>query len=109
MIKMYVHSFIVFWSFVKWATNAGVMKPVVVPTKLMIPYRVPAKFGARSCEFCRFVTVDAPLKPKLRVIRATHTYGCWTKHIPTRKRPGITWAMEKRRDLLIFGDSLEMK
>ena len=90
MMKMYCHWAMVFSSFVKSATNEGVMKPVVVPTKLIIPYRVPAKLGAKSCEFCRFVTVDAPLKPKLRVINVTQMYGCCTKHMPMRKSPGIT-------------------
>lgn len=72
---MYVHSRIVFWSLVKCATSVGVMNPVVVPTKLIIPYNVPAKFGAKSCEFCKLVTVEAPLNPKLSVMRVTHTYG----------------------------------
>lgn len=55
----------------KWPTTSGVRKPVVVPKKLIIPYNVPAKFGARSCEFCKFVNVDAPLKPSEIVIMAT--------------------------------------
>lgn len=50
-------------------------KPVVVPIKLISPYSVPAKFGAKSCEFCKFVKVDAPLKPSDVVIIATHQYG----------------------------------
>ena len=50
----------------------GVKNPVVVPKKFITPYNVPAKFGARSCEFCKFVSVEAPLKPSDVVITATH-------------------------------------
>lgn len=53
----------------------GVRKPVVVPRKLITPYNDPAKFGAKSWEFCKFVNVDAPLKPNDIVITATHQYG----------------------------------
>lgn len=74
----------------KCATINGEMNPLVVPTKLMIPYSEPAKFGARSCEFCRFVIVAAPLKPSERVMIATQTYGSQpTKQSRMRKRPGI--------------------
>lgn len=69
------------------------MKPVVVPIKLMIPYNAPAKFGAKSCEFCKLVNVEAPLKPSEIVIMLTHQYG-WlptdTKAI--KQIPGIIWA-----------------
>lgn len=51
------------------------MKPLDVPTKLMIPYSVPAKLGARSWEFWRLVIVDAPLNPSESVMMATQTYG----------------------------------
>lgn len=64
-------------------------KPVVVPIKLISPYSVPAKFGAKSCEFCKFVKVDAPLKPSDVVIIATHQYG-WspTYANPIKQTPG---------------------
>ena len=55
----------------KCATKTGVIKPVVVPTKLIIPYNEPEKLGARSCEFCKFVIVADPLKPSERVMTAT--------------------------------------
>lgn len=60
-------------SAVKCATNTGLMNPLVVPTKLMIPYKLPAKFGAKSCEFCKFVMVAAPLNPRDNVMTATQT------------------------------------
>lgn len=68
----------------------GDKNPVVVPMKLITPYNEPAKFGAKSCEFCRLVKVEAPLNPKDIVIIATHQYGCWPtyakaiKHAPGR-------------------------
>lgn len=68
---VYIHT----RSLVKYPTTQGVIKPVVVPKKLISPYNVPAKFGAKSWEFCKLVTVDAPLKPSDAVIIATHQYG----------------------------------
>lgn len=73
----------------KCPTTIGVKNPVVVPMKLIIPYILPAKFGARSCEFCKLVSVDAPLKPSDIVITATHQYGWWPTYAnPIRHSPG---------------------
>lgn len=70
------------------------MKPLVVPTKLMIEYNVPAKFGAKSCEFCNEVTVDAPLEPNDNVMMATHIAGLLPTYvIEMSKRPGRMCAM----------------
>ena len=81
---------------VKCATIIGEMKPLVVPTKLMIPYNVPAKFGAKSCEFCKFVIVAAPLNPSESVMTTTIKYGLNERYeIDSRKRPGIMCAMNK--------------
>lgn len=33
-----------------------------------MPYNVPAKFGAKSWEFCKFVKVEAPFNPSENVI-----------------------------------------
>lgn len=44
-------------------------------TQFIIEYKKPAKFGAKSCEFCKFVIVDAPFEPSDAVISATHMYG----------------------------------
>lgn len=64
--------------------------------KLIIPYKVPAKFGAKSCAFCRLVNVDAPLKPREIVITATHQYGWWPTYAsPIKHAPGKIWAEKK--------------
>lgn len=69
------------------------MNPDVVPIKLIVPYSVPAKFGAKSWEFCKFVKVDAPLNPSDSVITATHTYGSSPTYAKAIKNiPGIMWA-----------------
>lgn len=84
-------------SSVKWATTIGVKKPVVVPTKLIAPYKDPAKFGAKSWEFWRFVKVDAPLKPSEVVMIATHQYGWWPTYAkPIKQSPGIMCAIQKK-------------
>lgn len=43
--------------------NKGPKKPDDIPMKFIIEYKVPAKFGPRSCVFCKLVKVAAPLKP----------------------------------------------
>lgn len=43
--------------------NSGPKNPEENPIKLIIEYNVPAKFGARSWEFCKFVNVAEPLNP----------------------------------------------
>ena len=58
----------------KAATTNGAIKPDVVPTAFIMPYSVPAKLGAKSCEFCKFVKVAQPLNPSDKVIIATQTY-----------------------------------
>lgn len=57
----------------------GEITPEVVPMQLIIPYRVPAKFGDKSWEFCKFVAVAAPLNPNDIVIIATQIYGSLPK------------------------------
>lgn len=57
--------------------------------KLIIAYNVPAKFGAKSCEFCRFVKVAAPLNPKEAVKIPITRYVSVTYGIPNNKQPGM--------------------
>lgn len=52
-----------------------------MPTKLIIEKSEPAKFGAKSCEFCKLVTVAAPLKPRDNVMIAMQA---WTLN-PTKQ------------------------
>lgn len=61
------------FSSVKAATIMGEKIPGVVPTQLMMPYKVPAKLGAKSWLFCKLEAVAAPLKPNEMVIIATQT------------------------------------
>lgn len=68
----------------------GVMNPVVPPMQFTIPYTVPAKFGARSCEFWRLVNVEAPFMPNAKVRKITakvelHPLMVWA----VRNIPGI--------------------
>ena len=75
----------------------GEIKPLVVPTKFMMPYSVPAKFGARSCEFCKFVIVAAPLNPSDNVMTATTRYLSNASNvIESKNNPGITCARQRR-------------
>lgn len=41
----------------------GEINPLDVATVFIIAYKVPAKLGAKSCKFCRFVSVAAPFDP----------------------------------------------
>lgn len=67
--------------------------PGVVPRQLMIPYIVPAKLGAKSCELAKLEDVAAPLKPKEMVIIATQTYGSRPQKAKIMSiMPGTTWA-----------------
>lgn len=75
LVQKHFYKWMLTRSLVKCPTTQGVMKPVVVPKKLIRPYNVPAKLGAKSCEFCKLVTVEAPLNPSDTVIIATHQYG----------------------------------
>lgn len=56
-----------------WPFNNGPKNPEDKPIKLIIEYNVPAKFGARSCEFCKFVNVAEPLNPNENVRSETIT------------------------------------
>lgn len=67
--------------------------PGVVPRQLIIPYIVPAKLGAKSCELAKLEDVAAPLKPKEMVIIATQTYGSRPQKAKIMSiMPGTTWA-----------------
>lgn len=67
------------------------MKPLEVPIKFIIEYNVPAKFGARSCVFCRFVRVADPFKPNEAVMIATQAYALPPTYvIDISKIPGTT-------------------
>lgn len=78
-------------SLVKYATTRGVMNPVDVAAKLINPYNVPAKLGAKSCAFWRFVIVELPLNPSDNEMIATHTYGFVPTNVKRIKNsPGIT-------------------
>lgn len=58
-----------------------------------IPYKDPAKFGAKSCEFCRFVKVEAPLLPKDNVIKAkANVTSQPTADWAINNNPGKKWA-----------------
>lgn len=74
-----------------YPVSIGVIKPVVPPKQLTIPYKVPAKFGAKSWEFWRLVRVEAPFIPKANVRKMTAKVGshpdivCETKNTPGMK------------------------
>lgn len=70
---------------------AGTMKPVIPPMKLMIPKMDPAKFGAKSCGFCRLVNTAAPLMAILKVNMTTiGTQLHPVKAMPMSNIPGMT-------------------
>lgn len=69
------------------------MMPLVIPMQFMMEYNVPAKFGAKSCAFCRFVIAAAPFAPNEAVIRATHAVELsWKYIIAINNNPGMMWA-----------------
>lgn len=55
-------------------------------------YSVPAKLGARSCEFCKLVSVAAPLNPKESVKSATIASLLVVYGMANSKSPGMIWA-----------------
>lgn len=80
-------------SAVRDPTITGEIKPDVLPTQLIIPYKVPAKLGARSCEFCKLVSVEAPLKPREKVIRViAHVTLQPVNVCENSNSPGRIWA-----------------
>lgn len=67
----------------------GPKKPDDIPIKFIIEYKVPAKFGPRSWQFCKLVRVAAPLKPSEAVKidmtkKVSFMYG-----IANNKAPGM--------------------
>lgn len=79
---------------VKCATTIGDRNPVVVPAKLIMEKMVAAKFGAKSCAFCKLVMVAAPLKPNDKVMRMTQVVALSpTYPSANSSSPGIIWAV----------------
>lgn len=80
--------------------------PGVVPKQLIIPYIVPAKLGAKSCELAKLEDVAAPLKPNEMVIMATHTIGSRPQKAKTMSiMPGSTCAERITYYMIIVQES----
>lgn len=94
-INFFLYIFLILTTFAASDSTSFTMGPKIPddrPMTLIIEYSVPAKLGARSCEFCKLVNVAAPLKPKERVKMATMTSESLTYGIVSNKSPGIICA-----------------
>lgn len=81
----------------KKATVMGARKPAVVARKFIMPYKVAAKFGAKSCAFTKLVIVEAPLKPRQAIMHDTVTIGfCAIKGSAIRNAPGRKCAVKDK-------------
>lgn len=64
----------------------------------MTEYNEPAKLGAKSCEFCKLVNVEAPFRPNDAVIIATHQYGLFPIYaMLINSKPGMICAIEMEK------------
>lgn len=98
------------------STTKGAIEPPIMPTKFIIAYSVPAKikewlhksrnyqsnrikkksapkFGAKSWQFAKFVSVAAPLNPNDNVIAPTILYPSPIYGTNASRNPGKTCAV----------------
>lgn len=79
-------------------TTIGDKNPLIVAKKFMIPKALPAYMGDKSCAFAALVNVEAPLKPRARVINKMQISGLFsTRQNPSKITPGIMWAKENSK------------